>query len=66
MCGRFSFKVRIHMLTYQHKAMEEDTCDKFSDGDMKPKSDWSLDQNEQIHKLYRSHRGANTIDGVFI
>ena len=54
------------MLTYQHKSMEEDTCDKINDGDVKPKSKWSLDHKEKIRKLYLSQCDANNINGVFI
>ena len=36
------------MLAYQHKAMEEESCDKVDDEDVKPKAEWSLDHNDKI------------------
>ena len=29
-------------------------------------SEWSHEKTEMIHKIYRSHRDVNIIDGVFI
>ena len=35
------------MITYQHKAIEEESCDKVDDKVAKPKDKWSLDHNEK-------------------
>ena len=61
MCRRFSGKARGYMLTYTHKQITDEELT-HSDSKM----DWTYETNEKIHKLYRSHRDMNAIDGVYI
>ena len=54
MCRKFSAKARGYMLAYSHKKLSvDDTL-------------WSYEYTEKIHKIYRSHRDVNCIDGAYI
>ena len=48
------------MLAYSHKKLQDD------DNKETVKFEWNFDQNEQIQKMYRSHRDVNVFDGKFI
>ena len=61
MCRRFSGKARGYMLTHTHKQIADEELTHTDS-----KMDWTYETNEKIHKLYRSHRGMNAIDGVYI
>ena len=56
----YSAKARGYMQTYMHKYMKE------KDSANDNVTEWSFEKNEKIHKIYRSHRDANTTDGAFI
>ena len=57
----FSAKARRYMVVYHHRRLE--LHNKNESGVV---SDWSHNKTEMIHKIYRSHRDVNIIDGVFI
>jgi transposase len=58
MCRRFSGKSRGYMQTYQHQYLER------IEG--RETGTESHENNEKIHKIYRSHRDALTFDESFI
>ena len=65
MARRFSAKAQRYMMVYHHQMKEivlsEASGDIVNDGE-KP----SFCQNELLHKKYKSHRDASTMDGAFI
>ena len=61
-CRKFSVKASGYMLAYYHKKiMDEDGVN-----DEKDRATWSFDDIERMHKIYRSHRDVNCIDGRYI
>ena len=66
MCRKFSGKARGYMLAYHHKALEKVNAKCKSESDAIDLKFSSFDYNEKIHKIYRSHRDANSIDCAFI
>ena len=62
MANRFSAKARSYMMGYKHRRVMIDECEN-TDNDIIV---WSHDYNEKIHKIYRGHRDANTIEGHYI
>ena len=62
MLNKFSAKARSYTMGYKHRRTMIDNCEK-SDKEIQM---WSHDYNEQIHKMYRGHRDANTIEGKYI
>ena len=69
MCRRFSRKARRYMVGYLHQMLENNTLD-VDDGVVAASgvffSKSSHIKNEVLHKVYASHRDANTTDGAFI
>ena len=62
MVNRFSAKARGYMMGYKHRRVMINECEKTDENMII----WSHAYNERIHKLYRGHRDANTIEGKYI
>ena len=56
-----SRKTRRYMMVHHHRRLELKSENKSG-----AVSDWSHQKTEMFHKIYRSHRDVNIIDGVFI
>ena len=65
MCRKFSGKARGYMVAYMHKKLVlEEASDEKREEVVSMMSSYAM--NEKIHKIYRSHRDANTFDAGFI